>query len=131
MKTVTLIVGLPGSGKSYLGGALAKDKGLLLDDPKDKQQLIFYLNKCDFVVVCDPWFCMEKQRLACVNLLKKLYPGIVINFIYFENDLEACKINLQRRKDEGDARVIEKDLLLFHKHYSVPLEVETKSVYKE
>ncbi len=131
MKTVTLIIGLPGSGKTHLGKELTEISGVFLDDPKDKQHVTQYLNKYDYLVIADPWLCLEKQREACVKLLTTLCPEVIINYIYFENDPASCEINLNRRKAQGDQRIVQKDLTMFHQGYTIPLEAETKPVYKD
>lgn len=89
-----LIVGLPGSGKTYYSRQL---EGTIFDDFKDLSLLTKDLQ--GKIVIIDPHFCGEDWLLTAKHLLRKRYPDCKIDVTYFENDLEACWANVQRRND--------------------------------
>ena len=98
-----LIIGLPGSGKTYL----AKNKYVpmgycLIDDPSQNQDnyysMMYHLNitKWDLVIV-DPHFCKEKDRTKAIEFIKsKKYN---VKCIFMENDEAKCNELLKLRND--------------------------------
>jgi hypothetical protein len=103
MNEYTVLVGLPGCGKSYYGRALLKslNKSIFLDDIKDFSEVI--LSRCfyDNIIIADPWLCDDKIRKLAVEKLPGAY------WLFWENDPEQCWKNIQGR----DSRVISKDFI--------------------
>lgn len=92
MNNILFIVGLPGSGKSTLAKNINKDnngKYTIIDDPKDfKKDVLPYLDN-DLIIV-DPSLCIEENRTSAVNMIRKNNPDVNIDWIYFENNPNAC-----------------------------------------
>lgn len=89
-----LIVGLPGSGKTYYSQEL---EGIIFDDFNDLSLLTEELQ--GKVVIIDPNFCCDSALEGAKVILNKKYPDCKIDVVYFENDLKACWENVQRRND--------------------------------
>ena len=92
---ITLIVGLPGSGKTHFAKTLIKERGgILVDDPRELDELPV---AADHLVITDPYFCFEEICLAACEILYKKYGEPVIDFIFFENDPEQALQNATGR----------------------------------
>ncbi len=97
MKSIILLVGLPGSGKTFMGMMLP---GIFVDDPRVSS--IF--NNIDSetsenIIIADPYLCLEKSRKSAEEFLKKRFPNHKIEYICFTNDPIQCKINVKNRSD--------------------------------
>src|SRR5437016_1916956 len=121
-----LLVGLPGSGKTYLGNSLKYSDSIFIDDIKDKN-IILNLGNYDNVIIADPNFCFpEKMRLA-IRFIIDNYPDSSIEYIYFENDPDKCYKNVLDRKD---GRIISKDYVYaMSRSYDIPASVITMKVW--
>lgn len=102
MKTI-LIVGLPGSGKTFLAenlkGALESEgvDVVFLDDPENYRQIeeAFDL-KPEVLLVTDPHLCLEGSRKSAEERLS----DSELEWIFFENNLELCQKNASARKEK-------------------------------
>jgi hypothetical protein len=98
MALVILIIGLSGSGKTHLAKELEAssiDPIMLIDDPT-----MLDLTKLDNtidVIVTDPHLCNPRIRQNAINIFSKR--GYIIDFIFFENDVEKCIKNVAYRAD--------------------------------
>lgn len=127
-----LLCGAPGAGKSYLAKQLSQDTGIrLIDDcfPED----IDYINNflaprgLDFILT-DPHLCLPESRIAAIKRLSDL--GYEMEFVFFENDYEACLGNIQRRIDIGDIRNVKSFLKWICDNYEVPNNSTVLPVWK-
>lgn len=91
---ITLIIGLPGSGKTYFAKTLG---GVLVDDPSSLNELP---KKCDHLIITDPDFCNKNTLNSCIDILQLMYDDVTIEKIYFDNDPIQCKKNASTRKDK-------------------------------
>ncbi len=95
MTNILFIVGLPASGKSTLAKQINKDnngKYTIIDDPKDfEKDVLQYLDR-DLIIV-DPSLCIEKNRKSAVDMISKNNSDVTIDWIYFENNPDACLRN--------------------------------------
>lgn len=100
---VILIIGYPGSGKTYLGkmivdqrNAAADDCGwVLIDDPKSKD--VFQNTSGKNLVITDPKLCDPKNRNAATEYLKKRNYNVTSWF--FEANIHKCLKNIRHRDD--------------------------------
>ena len=89
MLKATLIIGLPGSGKTHLGQSLSSN---FIDDPKEKP-----IPYGENLVIADPNFCISRVRDEAIKYIQEY--GYQVECIYFENNPEQCKENVMNRND--------------------------------
>lgn len=96
MTEIYCIVGLPGSGKTYLATQLLKPYSIIIDDivsieelPKD--------GLYNLIIINDPYFCLSSTRNMAEEVLLRKYGNI--NWIFFENNKEKALKNVKFRND--------------------------------
>lgn len=105
MKTIVFIVGLPGSGKSFLGQELQKSfGGTFLDDPRGIEEVKQSLHTSDLVWIADPHLTRPHVRTTATERLSAELAGTPfrLSWIYFENKPEQCIQNNVTRGREVD-----------------------------
>ena len=108
---ITLIIGLPGSGKTYLANNLS---GIIIDDITSIDQLP---NDANELIITDVNFCDVKILERAEEMLRERYGNIDIKRIYFENDAEAVRKNVEYR---NDGRNVEGTIRRFEPIYQPP-----------
>lgn len=109
---IHLIIGLPGSGKTYYANKHFKDVPIV-DDITDLCQL----PTVQEFVITDVNFCDRLTLENARNVLTKLYGDVKFNHIYFENDPEKARKNVKRR---NDGRYVEGTIRRFAPVYNPP-----------
>ncbi len=123
MAEVILIVGKPGSGKTYLANTRYVPKGyILIDDPIFDLEIRLFLSKNINLVITDPWLCLEKNRESAIKFFNQY--NYNINWIFFENNDEKCFKNLVHR---DDGRKI-KNLDVFN--YTIPEGIKPLEIWQ-
>ncbi len=128
---ITLIAGLPGSGKTHLAQSLVSyppHRVWLVDDIKDISQLVGvdHMQQIDHLIVTDPHFCRTSTRQSAEDLLGQRYK-CPINWIFFENDPGQCEINVLYRNDGRQVRGM---IHAMSKIYTVPAGADVRPVFK-
>ena len=139
---VTLLAGLPGSGKTtYLSG-MEKQGWLILDDFKigtdnlkfrtspKFQGLIEAIRQQRRCVVADIDFCDTNARREAERELRTEAPDLEPRWLFFENDPAACALNIRRRNSES----LENELGYLRKYspsYQIPDEATPLPVYRK
>lgn len=123
---VTLLVGLPGCGKTFLGSELAKNGALFIDDISIQglsplRQAMY--GESD-VVVADTFLCRENERKLAASWLKLF--GCEIEWVFFENNPEKCLRNVEQR---ADGRKVEELIGVLTKEYKIPEGVVPRVIY--
>lgn len=134
MATLTVVVGLPGSGKSRLLDRLrAACPGVVADDyhaaahggspevtaSRHYPALINNLRAGLDCAISDIAFTDTGRRLELDRVVRADVAGVVIKWVFFANDLGACLANVRRRGRES--RVEEGEMARwFAPRYFVP-----------
>jgi ABC-type dipeptide/oligopeptide/nickel transport system ATPase component len=135
---IIAIIGSCGSGKSFLANELRQTMTLLchrfviIDDPKsylDIKKIIEDNPDADGFFLCDPFLCEPPVREKAIKKLEKDF-GVTPEFIFFENDEEACRRNIERRIQNGDDRKVWGSLRRFSKSYQIPSDTKTIPIWK-
>jgi hypothetical protein len=116
MKQITIIIGLPGSGKSHLlEKEFSDQKYTVVDDPMQSSDI-----PSDFpehLVIADCRLCRDSIMTAFHNFIEKKFGDVQINKIYFENNPEQCLRNVAYR---NDGRLVHATIEHMSKTYHVP-----------
>ena len=105
MATVTFILGLCGSGKTWLADrivAARKFDEQFLNDQAQHDALIEALRSGNDGVVVEIAYCREDARQQIVSELTKAVPNVRINWLCIENDLYRANKNCRERTNKGD-----------------------------
>lgn len=148
MPTLTVIAGLPGSGKTHLVKEMARsqDLGLATSDymknsigdlpqlekSRHHQQLIDALGAGKDCVVADIVFVRKNKRSEFLGAISHALPGVSIKWICFENDWLQCLKNVDQRAG-NDSDKFERDateLVKLTRRYSVAEGAEIRQVWK-
>lgn len=105
----TLIIGLPGSGKTFLGKQFVN----FIDDPTELP-----FPSAEEVAIADCNLCNPNVRQRAVDHLTKL--GYNVSCVYFENNPDKCFNNVKFRNDGRNVRA---DILNLSKIYVIPDDV--------
>lgn len=112
---IGLIVGLPGSGKTYNAN---KYYDIVVDDITSLDQLPSIEELLDKrMAITDVNFCDESILLKALEILKIKYPKKIITVTYFENNPEKCRRNVLYR---SDGRNVEGTIRRFAPIYNPP-----------
>lgn len=123
---LTFIVGLPGSGKSFLGKQL---EGHFIDDAslhgiqivKDAVR-----NRISPLIVADVFLCRDTERIHAIMTLSG--SNYDIEWIFFENNPEKCLANVHRR---DDGRKVEGLIRQLTKEYTIPIGATVREIYDD
>jgi hypothetical protein len=102
------IVGYCGSGKSHLADEMEAGLGVrkfdegFLNDANHHAELIRALRAGVDSVVVEIHYCLEEYRQAITTELEQAVPGVIIEWIYFEADIENANQSCRRRTNEHD-----------------------------
>ncbi len=132
-----LIVGLPGSGKTYLAKKMykkilheGKKKIYLYDDicigGKFQELKKHAPRENSTIIITDPYFCQKETRSECVRSLNRMFGEVGIKWIFFENNKEKCLNNVKSRT--GEHRKVDNFIEMLSRNYEIdpscsPLEI--------
>lgn len=133
MVKFTIIIGLPGSGKTTLAKSMLNHQNILLDDlSMDMHEGVvrFAQSNKKNVIITDPRLCgVAEEQIA--QVIRRYFGNdseqFDFEFIYFENDPEACLVNAKRDPKPGGA---ESFIKMMTKYYTIPEGAVTIPVYK-
>jgi len=102
---IICIVGLPGSGKTFLAQQKCLETGgIVLDDITSFKDVASAIRDYDFIYITDPHFCIPEIKNSAERKLSSLADNINLEWIYFENDVEKCLSNIKFRNDKRNVR---------------------------
>jgi hypothetical protein len=107
MAKVTFLLGLAGSGKSHEAEILCKKTGAEFvegtEGDAEKKKLLFqHLLKGRDCIVEEIAYCLPSHREAIVLNLCAVVPGVEIEWVCFENNLERANWNVTHRTNKKD-----------------------------
>src|ERR1043165_6554013 len=106
--TLTLIIGLCGSGKTKFIEQLDIDPALKFDEGFDwnrrgeHEAIIAALHAGKQCAAIEVEYCRAEARDRFVTKIRSAVPGAIIEFVCFENDLVQASKNCAARKDGRD-----------------------------
>jgi hypothetical protein len=127
MGRIIAIVGLPASGKTHYARKLAVElEAVIIDDPKEWNKDI--AGKIEDLanetfILTDPWLCIDRNRVLAEDKFRKL--GFPVEWIFFANDPEQCKVNDPLRGTDRAS-----DISWFSTQYSIPEGANVLPVWK-
>jgi hypothetical protein len=119
MRTVVLIVGLPGSGKTFFAHENFPD-AVIIDDPRDFGADLPD-DFPDTLVITDPHLCRVEILKVAVPMLMARYDIPKVGLVFFENDPDAAKANARLR---NDGRKVEDFIDILTKVYNPPADAQ-------
>jgi hypothetical protein len=128
MAKITFILGLSGSGKTYLSERLKKETGAqvftnLLADASGLNALIESLRDGKDCIVDEVRFCLPAYRKQILQSLSQI-TSLDMRWICYENDLETANWNVIHRTNKGDPEGHLDINLRLHPHYTYPANAE-------
>lgn len=135
---ITIIVGLPASGKTFYIKSKAGENARIIDD-------MFMLDSSAFrhyvkhyrdigydIFIAAPELCDEYMRDKAVRAIWKCGYDEEIKWIYFENNADKAIKNLNYRQRNGDKRVVSKLWIKdLSKRYTIPAGIEPITIWSE
>ena len=107
MPTVTFVIGLCGSGKSFHVDRLANERQVSVFEgivEKNEFDLLFEkLREGHDCVVEEICFCWADNRQLIIEDLKRRLPDVAVEWFCLENDLDAANWNAVTRTNKGEA----------------------------
>jgi hypothetical protein len=131
---ITFLVGLPASGKTFLGNTMKDIFNIpFIDDISMPGQLDLFEDNLKLgkdIIVADVFLCLEIERLKATNyvhkFMQKLNMEFTIEWIYFENNIEKCLKNVKNR---ADGRAVEGLIRHLTKEYKIPENIKAKEIW--
>lgn len=132
MSKVTLIIGLPASGKTTLANQLVQcslQPAVCVDDAKEQHfsEIQQAIKDGKDIYITDPHLCYEYNLKAAKEKLEQ-WGATQIECIYFENNPEACLQNVKRR---NDGRNVEEFIRHASSKYKPPTNMLLVGVYQD
>jgi GTPase SAR1 family protein len=123
--TVTCIVGLPGSGKTWLAYQLAQGQSNIevIDDMRFEEQLPEILDH--HIIITDPFFCDIEVRHGAEMAIRERY-GVEIKWIFYEISVEKCLRNISHRNEPRDVMTVFWDMA---EVYGIPDGIEPLEIW--
>ena len=128
MAKITFILGLSGSGKTYLSERLKRETGAevftnLLADDSGLTALIESLRDGKDCIIDEVRFCLPAYREQILQSLSQI-TSLDMRWICYENDLETANWNVIHRTNKGDPEGHLDINLRLHAHYTYPANAE-------
>ena len=81
------------------------------------------------IIITDVYACDDRIRACAEEELNRI--GFDVEWVFFENNYEKCRKNIERRIESGDTRKVYGLLDALSKCYCVPDGHEIASVYEQ
>jgi adenosyl cobinamide kinase/adenosyl cobinamide phosphate guanylyltransferase len=132
---ITFLLGLAGSGKSFLAEKLRKETGAEIfegteGDEIKKQRMLKHLTNGESCIVEEIAYCLPSMREAIVSNLCSVVSDIEIEWICFENDMESANWNVMNRKNKNDIQGHFDINKFWHPRYIYPSGAEVRPIHR-
>lgn len=114
---IHLVIGLPGSGKSYYIAHSRLAAIPCFDDLTDTLLLPSANSTVREFAIVDVNFCDAEILAKAENVFLNVYGSVTFHYHYFENDPAKCRVNVARR---ADGRNVEGTIRRFSPIYNPP-----------
>ncbi len=121
---LTLIAGLPGSGKTSLLRCMNEDGAVCIDDIRDLSDLP--KQRVPWLAISDVNFCRQDVRGAAEIEIGRRFGPVDLEWIFFENDPDQCRANAIGRNDGRDVHA---DIDALSRAYNIPEDAATIPVH--
>lgn len=133
MSKVCFIVGLAGSGKTHTATQMAWFRHFdenFANSLTDHQELIQLLLEGKDCAVSELQMMFAPYRAQIENWLREKVPGIEIQYVCFENNLEAANQNCEFRTNKGDPEGHKNLNRRCSPSYTIPDGAKVLSIYR-
>lgn len=121
---VTLIAGLPGSGKTFLLRSMREEGATCIDDIRSLSDLP--RQRVPWLAISDVNFCRQDARRSAEFEIARRFGPIDLEWIFFENDPDQCRTNAMARMDSRDVHA---DIDVLCRLYVVPEDAKCIPVF--
>jgi GTPase SAR1 family protein len=130
---ITLIVGLPGSGKTTLAASMMDSDTVFIDDPSTMNDPFRMALESDksHVIMCDPMLAVSDRNTVIKVLKNKFGMGVDIQWIYFDNDPVQAWKNHEKRNSKNYRELSKTFFDDISQKYNIPSGQPTIPVYKD
>ena len=126
MNDIILVIGLPGSGKSYLLAHVPEPEDIILDDFNDMTSLPATIPEGSRLYIASLHLCVSWE--SSISVLQGRYEKCSISTIFFENAPEKAIRNVHSR---NDGRVISDAYIRWiSRNYKIPPDQEIWKIYE-
>lgn len=119
-KQILIIIGLPGSGKTFFSKNIEKKGYIIFDDFITSfydGQIISCLKRNLKICLNDPRLCLKNIFDYYINKILKIVDKSNIYLILFENNSERCLKNINNRND--NRKRVEETVVMYSNQYDV------------
>lgn len=122
--TITCLIGLPGSGKTTYIKQFNPKYNAIFDDILTPEDVVKFIGTCNefggLIVIADCNLCNPQILEVFETIIKKeIHREAKLEYIYFENNPDACRANVKLR---NDGRNVEDSIIALSRIYDPPIE---------
>lgn len=123
---VLIIIGLPCSGKTWLANQISLGAIPIIDDSvclgRDVLSQYTLDNLKNGYILTHPFLCEKETLQSEINWINETFNdvNVIIECVYFENNMQKCLRNLEYRMRNGDSRNTELSIRRLAQEYNVP-----------
>lgn len=123
---VIIIIGLPCSGKTWLADRISLGTIPIIDDWVCLGRSVLSQYSLDELkngyILTHPFFCIKETLQSEIDCINETFEdmNVLIECIYFENNIQKCLRNLEYRIRNGDLRNTELSIRRLAQSYVIP-----------